>query len=379
IKDALENIIGGWSFIMIDQNIDKVYISTSFVPLAELYIPEIGYIVHSDIDTLKEVNKKYGNTLKSKLNEIEPYTITELGLFNLNDYHRYDYKHKFDHPIWSPDSTNKRLYIVLASSGLDSTALLTYLKYKNENVMPLYIDYASRVNDAERIAVEKICNKLGMELATIDLSPVFNKAKASSVLLDSSLDMNMVDLANDWVPNRNEMFISAASTLAESLILTNKYNNIIITGGVPTLGDQNEYSDCSQKFINSMNKTIRLSTLPGAYRYIKYKNPLRYLKKTEMVILINNINPDILDLIVSCNRPKVIDGEVYQCAKNGIPACYPGFENYIAYFKAGVTDKRKYYEVESDSDDEITKDITNFDNYTIEKIPSLLEILSKVK
>ncbi|MGB9674563.1 MAG: 7-cyano-7-deazaguanine synthase [Nanopusillaceae archaeon] len=379
LKDALENIVGGWSFIMLDKNIDKIFISSSFMPMYELYIPSVGYFIHTNLSALNKILEKFRKTIKTKLVDIEPYTIMELD-YDMN-VNIYSYKHKFDHPIWTDEYTNKSLYMVLASSGLDSTTLLAYLKYKRKDIIAVYFDYNSVANEAEKIAIDKICNVLDIKLMTIDLSPIFRKIKDSSNLLNEDIKMNMVDTFNDWVPNRNEVFISVAATIAESLILTNKVDRVYISGGFPTIVDERQFPDCSRSFIKNINKVLKLSTLPGAHEKIKYINPLKNLKKTEMVALLRYMYSDIdlFSYTVSCDRPKIIDGEVYQCSKNNIPNCYAGLESYVACYKLGLPDTRKFYEIKDDKDDKLTKELIDLSKYTKEKYPTLVEILRKIK
>jgi 7-cyano-7-deazaguanine synthase in queuosine biosynthesis len=374
IKLAIESISGGWSFILYDEIKDKLYLGSSFVPIAHSYILGTGYVVHSSIRSINRLllkHNKIENNLWNKFykEELDEYSLYEIDC-KTKQTNIIKYEHKFTHPVWKQKKhRTKRKFIVLSSSGIDSTATLAYLnsKYKGD-VIAVYVKYNYNSENADYICLTKICSELNIPLKVIDLSNTF--LSATNVSISNNIDLrNKISekekSTDAWIPNRNAMFINAIATMAESMIFSNEVDEIFITGGFPVVFEELYYPDCSNRFIDSINKTLRLSTLVGSSDRLKWINPLSELSKTELIALMKHFYPtiDLIGMTNSCDRSKVINGENHQCARNGIPAC--GTEVRISCMELGIEDTRKYYELDSsvivDESDLIIGDIEQKD------------------
>lgn len=378
IKKSLESISGGWSFIMSDLDSSKLIIGSSFIPLAHGYMQGLGYIAHSNIEAIDKVFSNYRDTKYDKL--WDNFYLQEMDAFNYYEINTQTtkmnyghYTHKFIHPVWKDNVTNKSKFIVMASSGVDSTTTLAYLKRTmNVDVMALHFLYGSRSQEAELHAVKKICEMLDVELMVLDIQKTYETVKEASLLLDENIRVNTgenLKTTDAWVPNRNALFINNAVTLAESLILKNLYSDVFITGGYPNIAEEAFYPDNSQRFVDAVINTTKFSTLPGSRNKIRWYNPFQNLNKTEELILMKSIEEYLYGLTVSCDSPKILDGRVYQCRKGAYAACGTGRESQRACAKAGITDTRSYYEVEGDFNLPVDEEIE----------PELIELESILK
>ncbi|MCC6275301.1 MAG: 7-cyano-7-deazaguanine synthase, partial [Leptospiraceae bacterium] len=86
-------------------------------------------------------------------------------------------------------------------------------------------------------------------------------------------------IPNTYVPGRNILFLSYASSVAESYGLTRLYI------GVNAL-DYSGYPDCRPNFIRAFQKMIRLGTKRGVQgNQVEIVTPLLKMKKKEIILL----------------------------------------------------------------------------------------------
>lgn len=151
--------------------------------------------------------------------------------------------------------------LVLFSGGIDSTTCLALAikKYGIENVVPLSIIYGQK-HEKEIQSAKKILDYYGIEGLTFDLTSIFSSSNCS--LLKNSTEeiptgtyvsqrKNQNELVSTYVPFRNGLFLSVASSIALS------YDCQVIYYGAHK-DDQAgaAYPDCSPAFFHSMRETI---------------------------------------------------------------------------------------------------------------------------
>ncbi|MFQ9126589.1 MAG: 7-cyano-7-deazaguanine synthase QueC [Butyricicoccaceae bacterium] len=157
--------------------------------------------------------------------------------------------------------------MVLCSGGVDSTTCLALAveKYGRENVSALSIYYGQKhVREIE--AAKKVLEYYGVEGTSLDLTPVFAYSDCS-LLSHSTEDVPEEMLrASSWssawrqpvttyVPFRNGLFLSAAASVALS-----KGCSVIYYGAHHDDAAGNAYPDCSEEFVNAMNRSIVLGS-----------------------------------------------------------------------------------------------------------------------
>lgn len=152
--------------------------------------------------------------------------------------------------------------VVLCSGGLDSTTLLAQAvqTYGVQQVVALSIFYGQK-HHRELQAAQAVSEYYGVELKTLNLTGVF--AESNSSLLTHSdqaiptesyaeqLKNSDTALVSTYVPFRNGLFLSAAASMALSLKAS-----ILFYGAHHDDWAGDAYPDCSQAFVEAMNRAI---------------------------------------------------------------------------------------------------------------------------
>ena len=161
--------------------------------------------------------------------------------------------------------------MVLCSGGVDSTTCLALAieKYGRENVSALSIYYGQKhVKEIE--AAKKVLEYYGVEGTSLDLTPVFAYSDCS-LLSHSTEEVPEESYAEQlkntngkpvttYVPFRNGLFLSAAASVALS-----KDCSVIYYGAHHDDAAGNAYPDCSEAFVQAMNRSVQEGT-GGALR-----------------------------------------------------------------------------------------------------------------
>ena len=191
---------------------------------------------------------------------------------------------------------NKLEALVLFSGGLDSATTLAIAKATGYKITALTINYKQR-HSYEVEASKKIISKIPdiqHIIFDIDLSKI-----GGSALTDNKIDVPTNETSGipiTYVPARNTIFLSIASSFAEKYSIT----NIFI--GVNAI-DYSGYPDCRPEFISSFQNTINLGTKTGIEgSSIKIHTPLVNLTKSEIIIKGTALGVDYSETI-SCYNP----------------------------------------------------------------------------
>ena len=169
------------------------------------------------------------------------------------------------------DQPMSEIAMVLCSGGVDSTTCLALAveKYGRENVSALSIYYGQKhVREIE--AAKKVLKYYGVEGTSLDLTPVFAYSDCS-LLFHSTEEVPEESYAEQlksthgapvttYVPFRNGLFLSAAASVALS-----KGCSVIYYGAHHDDAAGNAYPDCSEEFVNAMNRSVEEGT-GGALR-----------------------------------------------------------------------------------------------------------------
>ncbi|MBE7410865.1 MAG: 7-cyano-7-deazaguanine synthase QueC [Leptospiraceae bacterium] len=189
--------------------------------------------------------------------------------------------------------------LVLFSGGLDSTTCLYLALQENKKVYALSFDYSQRHN-VELKCAKKIVKSLNTPhiITKIDRNIFKGSSLVEKKILISKDSISKKSIPNTYVPGRNLLFLSFASSVAES----NGLNRIYI--GVNAL-DYSGYPDCRPEFIKSFQKTVQLGTKAGVQgKSIKIITPLLKMKKKEIVLLAKKLQVPF-SWTHSCYDPKL--------------------------------------------------------------------------
>lgn len=175
--------------------------------------------------------------------------------------------------------------VVLCSGGLDSTTLLAQAvqTYGAQQVVALSIFYGQK-HHRELQAAQAVSGYYGVELKTLNLTGVF--AESNSSLLTHSdqaiptksyaeqLKNSDTALVSTYVPFRNGLFLSAAASMALSLKAS-----ILFYGAHHDDWAGDAYPDCSQAFVEAMNRAI----LEGTGGELRLEAPFVTWSKADIV------------------------------------------------------------------------------------------------
>jgi 7-cyano-7-deazaguanine synthase len=176
--------------------------------------------------------------------------------------------------------------LILLSGGQDSTTCLFWAKEKFDYVEAVGFDYGQRHNSELKFA-KKIAEISKVKFEIIPLNNLFS----NSALIDKDKDLNDkhpsdITLPSSFVPGRNILFISIASSYAY-----NKKIDNIVTGVCET--DYSGYPDCRNEFIESIEKSISI----GLDYKMNIHTPLMKLDKAKTWKLAKELG--CLDIIIN--------------------------------------------------------------------------------
>ena len=176
--------------------------------------------------------------------------------------------------------------MVLASGGLDSTTALALAvdKHGKDNVIALTVSYGHK-HDKEIQSAIKVAEYYGVEHLFLDLTKIFQYSDCSllkhsdEAIPEKSYAEQIEETKGDtpvstYVPFRNGLFLSSAASIAIS-----KECNVIYYGAHSDDAAGFAYPDCSQDFVDYMNKAI----YEGSGHQLKLEAPFATFTKKDIV------------------------------------------------------------------------------------------------
>ena len=185
--------------------------------------------------------------------------------------------------------------LVLFSGGLDSTTMLAMVKSNGYEITALTINYnqrhVSEIDFSKKSLSQLQINK--QIIFDLDLSKIGGSALTDDIPVPIDSNDN---IPTTYVPARNTIFLSLASSFAERLNISDIFigANII---------DYSGYPDCRPEFIKSFEKTINLGTKLGVEgSHIRIHTPLIKMTKAEIIRKGHSLGVDY-SLTLSCYNP----------------------------------------------------------------------------
>ena len=216
--------------------------------------------------------------------------------------------------------------LVLFSGGLDSTTMLAMVKSDGYEITALTINYNQRhVSEIE--FSKKSLSQLQINkqiIFDLDLSKIGGSALTDNIPVPIDSNDN---IPTTYVPARNTIFLSLASSFAERLNISDIFigANII---------DYSGYPDCRPEFIKSFEKTINLGTKLGVEgSHFRIHTPLIKMTKAEIIRKGHSLGVDY-SLTLSCYNPTDSGLACGKC--DSCKFRKDGFKN------AGLSDPTKY-------------------------------------
>lgn len=201
---------------------------------------------------------------------------------------------------------------------------------KTHKIHALTFDYGQKSLKQEIKSSKEICERLAIEHTVLDIKWLSNLGNSGLTTETEIPSLAIDDLHNSeklensarkvWVPGRNLVFTSIATSFAES-----EGAEIIIVGW-----DKEEavnFPDNSREFLTNFNKTIAI----GSKDNIEIKAPLIELNKKEIVKLGKKLQAP-MDLSYSCYV-----GENVHCG-----SCESCLRRKRAFIESGIQDMTNY-------------------------------------
>jgi len=220
--------------------------------------------------------------------------------------------------------SNKKAVCIL-SGGMDSTLATVMAMNAGYDVIAVHFNYGQLTDAKELESFRAIVHRLKVEESyEIDL-PFFEQIGASA-LTDKSIDVPTHGLEDGvpvtYVPFRNGIFISIATSIAEKHGATALYIGVVQE-------DSSGYPDCTASFIASMRNSINLGTKDETR--LDIITPLIDMKKSEIV-----------QTSLELNSPLEL---TWSCYKNSTKACGVCDSCHLrikAFKEAGIVDPIPY-------------------------------------
>ena len=219
--------------------------------------------------------------------------------------------------------------IVILSGGMDSTTAAFIAKKQGFEIIPVHFNYSQRTEKRELKAFNDICDYLKIDKEkryVIDL-PFFKQIGASALVdekIEVPTDGIKPGIPVTYVPFRNGIFLSIAAAVAEK-----EGAEAIYIGVVEE--DSSGYPDCTEEFIQNMQKAINSGTKPETH--IEIKTPLIHLKKE-----------DIVKKAVEVGVPLELTWSCYKEEEKACGVCDSCRLRLKGFEKAGIKDKIPYKE-----------------------------------
>ena len=223
--------------------------------------------------------------------------------------------------------------VVLLSGGLDSSTVLAMALEKEYDVVALTFDYGQK-HSRELESARSVARHYGVIqiVLRLDLGKFANSSltdESQEVPQDRARSEMASDIPSTYVPARNLIFLSVASSLAESISAEAVF---IAANAVDFSG----YPDCTPEFIEAFQTTLDIGTRAGRDgRSVKVLAPIIRFTKG-----------DIVREAVRLHVPLELTWSCYKGGKLACGRCDSCILRLQGFSDAGVKDPIAY-EVES--------------------------------
>jgi 7-cyano-7-deazaguanine synthase len=227
------------------------------------------------------------------------------------------------------NNSNSKKAISVLSGGLDSTVATSLLADEYE-IHAITFDYGQRSAKMEIKSSKAICQKLGLKHSVIELPwlALLGGSALTSQETVPELEMNQLDdkeiceetAQKVWVPGRNVVFTSIASSFAEA-----EGAKKIIVGW--DLEEAATFPDNSKKFLDAFNKLLKVGSMDD----VQIEAPLIQMNKKEIVKMGEKIG-----------SPMNISYSCYMCENKHCGSCESCMRRKRAFEFAGVQDQTHY-------------------------------------
>ena len=311
LKETLKKIKGSYAIAVLKPN-GHFYLACNYKPI--FYSADNGDFTFS---SYKKHLEGYSN-----IERLQPYSILDTETMETRDIDR----EVFDRAV------------VIASGGLDSTAVAAYAKATHKDIVLLHFQYGCIAQTRELDCIKKIASYLNCPYKVIPINMDF--MNGASALFGDSKDIKKgatgAEYAYEWVPARNLIMLSLAVGFAEA----NKYSYIYLG---TNLEEGGAYPDNENQFIMDFNDCLYGAVQNG--KKVQIITPVGNLMKHEIVAFGNKYN-----------APFQYTWSCYKDGKLSCGECGPCFMRRTAFRRNGLEDPLKYVAQDSKLIESIRED-----------------------
>lgn len=273
VKILRDELVGSYAIAIIDkQQPDKLFLAVNYKPMYITYSKEAVFFSSLE-NYLQEDNLNSIFDLTSKTKALKPYSLAVLnrseGSFGIEEYN-----------LWQKEEKDFKKALVVCSGGLDSTVVATEMKKKGYDITLLHFMYKARAESKEVEAIKKIAEELDCEALFVE-TEIFKNVIKHSRLTETKEDLvtegkgeASAELAWEWVPARNLIFLSIATGIAEG------YGFDVIALG-NNLEESGAYPDNEMIFVNKFAEILPYAT--NLQKRVTIEMPVGNLMKHEIV------------------------------------------------------------------------------------------------
>lgn len=164
--------------------------------------------------------------------------------------------------------------VVIYSGGMDSFTILNKALQDGYQLFPLTFDYGQKHKKEIRYA-SNVCSNLGLMHKVIDINPINELLKTSSLTSDKAIPEGHYaaeNMKSTVVPNRNMILLSLAIGYAVDIGASKVFYGA-------HSGDHAIYPDCRPEFVAAMNAVAQIAN----YEPVEIVTP--YLNSNKVEIL----------------------------------------------------------------------------------------------
>lgn len=300
LTESLKKIKGSYAIAIMKPN-GTFYLACNYKPI--FYSMEDDEFVFS---SYREHLENYSNVKR-----LEPYSV-------------------FDTETQETRKIEREVYdraVVIASGGLDSTAVAAYARKHHKEIVLLHFQYGCIAETKELDCIKKIAEYLDCPYKVVPIDMSF--MNGASALFGDSKDIHTgiegSEYAYEWVPARNLIMLSLAVGFAEA----NNYSYIYLG---TNLEEGGAYPDNENQFIKDFDNCLYGAVQNG--KSVKILTPVGNLMKHEIVEFGNRYDAPF-QYTWSCYK----DGEL-PCGE-----CGPCFMRRTAFRRNGLEDPLTYPEI----------------------------------
>lgn len=222
-----QTIVGSFALAIYDQrNPQTLWLAVNYKPLT-LWIDRVFETIYfSSLEEYDDLDDYVFDSTVRKI-EVKPYTLLKIDRE----------KRKIKPFSLYPPKEGKKKALVIASGGLDSTVAASWALHQHYSVELLHFAYGCKASSQELHRVEAIADFLKIPFHVIRADFFKDTIKHSRLfeennLMTDDLGIKSAELAHEWVPARNLIFMSIAAGFAEA----HNFDYIILGGNLEESG-----------------------------------------------------------------------------------------------------------------------------------------------